>query len=1115
MKKSKFLKKSLAMLLALMLVVAMIPLSASAASSNLPDLSTLTIGGSTVAVEADGTTFKAEIDESADSVKLAATVSEGAKLTIAKNGSVTSEKVDGTEKEFKFADYATESGSVVTLTMTLTSEDGSNTKTYKVELTRVTKSDLTNLESVTPGDKVLAATFDNNAKTVTVTVPYGYSNDGSITVKTADDATVTSTTISNITDGTTTFTVSSASSDVDAEWTVKVNEVAPISAFSIDGVEGVWEDNTSDGKVDTVTVTLDSKQIQDEDGVDKTNPKLPVSYTVLAETTVEWDVNASETLTNGNSYALTGITSSAPLNGKTLTVTCKGVASTYILNIKVAESSDKEITYAQLESKIATISGNSISAVLPASADLTDIDLIFRTATTAKVTSVSTPVGTDTETVSPGTDTDTYKEFKATVDLTKGATVTVTAQDGTTKQYIVTATKSSQATDAKLTNVSLKNGDTVYDGSISGTTVTFTVPYMTTSTEMAAWKLFVTPNGEATAYKTDGSTPIVSGTATANDLGTLTAVDTAASMPLTLTDAIVVKNDNNPSIVAKYTVVIKLETAKAGKTLSTLNVTAADSGTLTTDKAIAKEIKDSNTLKASVDNSKKTVTINQAHSHTGLNLYPIDFTTAAGGVAFVGTKGTGKYETVERLTALDKNNGTDIKASDLSTASSYIIVLPEEIAKQITGTEITDAQAAYGTVYEIKVETAAASNKAALSALSVKDNKLTISGQKITATVPYGLTVEDGETLTEDNTYFLNFTVSDYATLGDGADNKFLVDGIKAGETEASGAADSNAKIAFVRTADNKVVVNVWDGTGSTPADADTAVDALVVTAEDTKSTATYTFTNMKYADANTGAEITSFRVANRNGSISGRTITVAVPFGTDLMGLIPTFTTSAGAKVTIGTTEVESGKTAINFSNDVTLLVTSEDGNTTVAYTVKVTTADQFSDVNEGDWYYANVMRAVDLGILSGYSDGTFRPMNNITRRDFAIMLAQSLGHSNDEPATSPFKDVADDDYGVSSIAYLYEQGITAGDDKGNFNPDVYITRQEAAIFLARAFEATGTTSETFTDDAKIASWAKEYVYACKAAGLMNGDTNGTFRPTSTLTRAEAASAMVNALNK
>ena len=180
----------------------------------------------------------------------------------------------------------------------------------------------------------------------------------------------------------------------------------------------------------------------------------------------------------------------------------------------------------------------------------------------------------------------------------------------------------------------------------------------------------------------------------------------------------------------------------------------------------------------------------------------------------------------------------------------------------------------------------------------------------------------------------------------------------------------------------------------------------------------------------------------------------------------------------------------------------------------MKATTADQFSDVDTNDWYYSNVMRAVELGILSGYSDGTFKPMNNITRRDFAIMLAQSLGHDNDEEATSPFKDVADTDYGVSSIAYLYENEITVGDSNGNFNPDANITRQEAAIMLVKAFEATGTSSDLYADDAQIASWAKSFVYTAKAAGLMKGDDHNEFNPTDRLTRAEAASAMVNAVD-
>ena len=67
----------------------------------------------------------------------------------------------------------------------------------------------------------------------------------------------------------------------------------------------------------------------------------------------------------------------------------------------------------------------------------------------------------------------------------------------------------------------------------------------------------------------------------------------------------------------------------------------------------------------------------------------------------------------------------------------------------------------------------------------------------------------------------------------------------------------------------------------------------------------------------------------------------------------------------------------------------------------------------------------------------------------------------------------------------------------------------------MKNALELTGTTSELFADDAKIAGWAKANVYACKAAGIFNGDEKNNFNPTNTLTRAEAASIMVNALNK
>ena len=94
---------------------------------------------------------------------------------------------------------------------------------------------------------------------------------------------------------------------------------------------------------------------------------------------------------------------------------------------------------------------------------------------------------------------------------------------------------------------------------------------------------------------------------------------------------------------------------------------------------------------------------------------------------------------------------------------------------------------------------------------------------------------------------------------------------------------------------------------------------------------------------------------------------------------MIPTFTTSTGAKVKLATNTVLSGKTAIDFSKDVKLTVTSEDEANTVIYTVKVKVSEQFSDVKQGDWFYNEVMTAAANGWVDGTGNGKLSPYEGI----------------------------------------------------------------------------------------------------------------------------------------
>ena len=241
------------------------------------------------------------------------------------------------------------------------------------------------------------------------------------------------------------------------------------------------------------------------------------------------------------------------------------------------------------------------------------------------------------------------------------------------------------------------------------------------------------------------------------------------------------------------------------------------------------------------------------------------------------------------------------------------------------------------------------------------------------------------------------------------------------------------------------------------------------------------------------------------------------MPYGTDLNGLVATFTTATGAKVELnayGSEDVlKSGVTSVNYSSPVTLYVTAENGRTRVMYTVTVEEGLHFSDIDPDDWFYDNVMDAANNGYVSGMGDGTFNPMGATTRAQFASMIANALGYEADPNVESHFPDVADDHWAKAAINYCYENEIILGYNDGTFQPDKTITRQEAASILKNAFKLTGTTDELFPDDSAIAGWAKENVYAVKASGLMKGDAGtGNFRPTSTIIRAEAASILMNA---
>ena len=314
-----------------------------------------------------------------------------------------------------------------------------------------------------------------------------------------------------------------------------------------------------------------------------------------------------------------------------------------------------------------------------------------------------------------------------------------------------------------------------------------------------------------------------------------------------------------------------------------------------------------------------------------------------------------------------------------------------------------------------------------------------------------------------------------------------------------------------MRGNDNKVAV--YSLKGAVNADNTAAMTAFKVTAEDPASSSEYVF-DLKYADPNSEAAITSFKLAGVTGTISGKTISVTVPYNTKLNGLIPTFTTSTGAEVKLATNTVLSGKTAIDFSKDVKLTVTSEDKANTVIYTVKVKVSEQFSDVKQGDWFYNEVMTAAANGWVDGTGNGKFSPYEGMKRGDFAKIVAAIDNADLSKYTDSAFPDVPSDKYYSAAVAYCADKGYIGGDEKGYFNGEKMITREEAAKIMCNVKGLTPVTEPTtkFADDAKISNWAKGYVYACKEAKIFGGDEKNCFNASSTMQRCEGAAILVRA---
>ena len=170
------------------------------------------------------------------------------------------------------------------------------------------------------------------------------------------------------------------------------------------------------------------------------------------------------------------------------------------------------------------------------------------------------------------------------------------------------------------------------------------------------------------------------------------------------------------------------------------------------------------------------------------------------------------------------------------------------------------------------------------------------------------------------------------------------------------------------------------------------------------------------------------------------------------------------------------------------------------------------FSDV-KGHWGESYIYSGVQKGYINGYTDGTFQPDKTVSRAEFSKMLNQAIGMKT--TAAVSFKDVAVNAWYYEEVRKAVAAGYIAGYSDNTFRADTPITRQEAAVMVARVVSPPETlkTLTTLSDNASVASWAQPYVKVVYTKGYMEGDDNGDFRPEDPLTRAAAAKVITTLL--
>ena len=176
------------------------------------------------------------------------------------------------------------------------------------------------------------------------------------------------------------------------------------------------------------------------------------------------------------------------------------------------------------------------------------------------------------------------------------------------------------------------------------------------------------------------------------------------------------------------------------------------------------------------------------------------------------------------------------------------------------------------------------------------------------------------------------------------------------------------------------------------------------------------------------------------------------------------------------------------------------------------VVSAADYADVPDEHWATAVINEAAEAGIMYGRDNGTFGLGDTVKRSEFAAMLVRLMKWDKSVSAISLFSDVQSDKWYFADINTLADHNVF---NEKEFRPNDNITRREMAVMLVKALGyselAQSETSSVFND----VSTDEGYISVAYTLGIINGKSDTMFDPEGPALREEGAAMMMRMYNK